>query len=182
MESNREIAKDSHPFFTLSICEKHYIAISKLVMPTCELRPEKDRQWNTKLHWAVWWFDIYILGVSPSVAAVPHDDRGVFRNISSPPSLSAILRAEMVSLKCSLHAKVAHSRHRVLPVPVGLSRTPFTFWNKQADVQWFQLLRELLPTMMRFCLLAAVNYWQKSNKMFHKFLLEAEWDYPNEPH
>lgn len=103
-------------------------------MPTYELRPEKDRQWNTKLHWAVWWFDIYILGVSPSVAAVPQDDRGVFRNISSPPSLSAILRAEMVSLKCSLHAKVAHSRHRVLPVPVGLSRTPFTFWNKQADM------------------------------------------------
>lgn len=71
--------------------------------------------------------EVNILGVSPSVAAVPHDDSAVFGNSSSPPSLSAILRAEMVSLKWSLQARVAHSRHRVLPVPVGLSRTPFTF-------------------------------------------------------
>lgn len=65
--------------------------------------------------------------MSPSVAAVPQEDKGVLGNISSQPSRSAILRAEMVSLKCSLQARVEHSRHRVLPVPVGLSRTPFDF-------------------------------------------------------
>lgn len=61
------------------------------------------------------------------MAAVPQEDKGVLGNISSLPSRSAILRAEMVSLKCSLQARVEHSRHRVLPVPVGLSRTPFDF-------------------------------------------------------
>lgn len=68
-----------------------------------------------------------VLGVSPSVAAVPHDDIGLSGNSSAPPILSAILRAEMVSLKFSLQPRVEHSRQSVLPVPVGLSRTPLTF-------------------------------------------------------
>lgn len=72
-----------------------------------------------------------ILGVSPSV---PQDDRGVLGNMSFPSILSAILRAEMVSLKCSLQARLAHSRHKVLPVPVGLSRAPLTGWNEQEEM------------------------------------------------
>ena len=69
-----------------------------------------------------------VLVPSPSVAAVPQVATGVSGNISAPFSLSVILRAEMVSLKWSLQASVAHSRHRVFPVPVGLSSTPFTFY------------------------------------------------------
>ncbi|TNN24985.1 hypothetical protein EYF80_064888 [Liparis tanakae] len=63
-----------------------------------------------------------VLAVAPSVAAVPHDATGVLGNMSAPPSFSAILRAEMESLKWSRQASVAHSRHRVFPVPdpVGL--------------------------------------------------------------
>lgn len=63
---------------------------------------------------------------SPSEAAFPQDDKGRWGK-SSPGILSAILWAEMASRKCSLQASVAHSRHSVFPVPVGLSRMPFTF-------------------------------------------------------
>lgn len=70
---------------------------------------------------------LFIPGVSPSVAAVPQDDIGLSGNSSAPPILSAILRADMESLKYALQPSDAQSRHKVFPVPVGLSRTPFTF-------------------------------------------------------
>lgn len=67
-------------------------------------------------------------GASPSEAVLPQDDKGRSGK-SSPCARSAILRAEMASRRCSRQASVVHSRHRVFPVPVGLSRTPFTFWG-----------------------------------------------------
>ena len=82
-----------------------------------------------------------VLVESPSVAGVPQDDRGVSGKSSAPFIFSAILRAEMVSLKFCLHARVAHSRHRVLPVPVGLSRIPFFFCKHDGTLtvidHWF---------------------------------------------
>lgn len=35
----------------------------------------------------------------------------------------------MASRRCSRQASVLQSRHSVFPVPVGLSRMPFTFWT-----------------------------------------------------
>lgn len=64
--------------------------------------------------------------VSPSEAASPQDDK-VRSGKSSPWALSAILRAEMASRRCSCQASVVQRRHKVFPVPVGLSRRPFTF-------------------------------------------------------
>lgn len=109
--------------------------------------PEDDREWNSMVYQVVWWFGKNLLG-SAFVAAVPQDGRHVFGNISSPPSLTAIFWADTLSLRCSRHAKVAHRRHRVLPVPVGLSRTPFTFWNERQtlvssfdrDMKWWHFL------------------------------------------
>lgn len=134
---------------------------------SCRRQPLKQ----FKLHWAAW-SDMNILGASPSAAAIPQDDSGVVGNSSSLPSLSAILPAEMVSLKCSLHARVAHRRHRVLPVPVGLSRTPFTLWKKQADVHWFHLWSEILPNSVMFsCLLSDVNSQQGIRCFINYFLI-----------
>lgn len=67
-------------------------------------------------------------GASPSGAVLPQDDKGRSGK-SSPCARSAILWAERVSRRCSRQASVVHSRHSVFPVPVGLSRTPFTFWG-----------------------------------------------------
>lgn len=69
--------------------------------------------------------------MSPSVAALPQEDMGLSGKSSTPFIRCAILRAEMVSLKCSLQARVEQSRHRVFPVPVGLSRMPFTFFIEE---------------------------------------------------
>lgn len=80
---------------------------------------------------------LYIPGTSPSVAAVPHADRGLSGKSSAPPIFSTILRADMESLKYSLQPSVAQSRHRVLPVPVGLSRTPLTFYNRRSSTFGF---------------------------------------------
>ena len=65
-------------------------------------------------------------GTSPSGTAFPQDAKARSRK-SSPDALSAILRAETASRRCSRQASVLQRRHRVFPVPVGLSRTPFTF-------------------------------------------------------
>lgn len=83
----------------------------------------------------------FIPGVSPSVADVPQDDTGLSGKSSAPPILSAILRAEIESLKYALHPSAAQRRHRVFPVPVGLSSTPFTFYNRQTTHH--QLKRKL---------------------------------------
>lgn len=67
-------------------------------------------------------------GASPapaSAAASPQDDKVRSRK-SSPCTLSAILWAEMASRRCSRQASVLQRRHNVFPVPVGLSRMPFT--------------------------------------------------------
>lgn len=63
---------------------------------------------------------------SPSAATDPQEVRGVFWGVSPPTRLSIIFLV-IWSFNCSLHANVAHSRHKVLPVPVGLSRTPLFF-------------------------------------------------------
>lgn len=63
---------------------------------------------------------------SPPAATDPQEVRGVFWDVSAPSRLSIILLV-IWSFNCSLHARVAHSRHKVLPVPVGLSRTPLIF-------------------------------------------------------
>ena len=65
-------------------------------------------------------------GTSPSGMAFPQDAK-VRSGKSSPDALSAILRAETASRRCSRQASVLQRRHCVFPVPVGLSRMPFTF-------------------------------------------------------
>lgn len=123
------------------VCPKTNSGVSLYVLWSWRKQPLK--YFKLHRHWA----HMNILGVSPSVAAVPQDDRGVFGNISSPPSFSAILRALMVSLKCSLQARVAHSRHKVFPVPVGLSRTPFTFWKQTWELQTIWCVFPLLLSL-----------------------------------
>lgn len=73
--------------------------------------------------------------VSPSVAELPQEDIGLSGKSSAPPIFSDIFLAEMVSLKWSLQASVEHSRHRVFPVPVGLSSTPFTLYSDKNTEQ-----------------------------------------------
>lgn len=63
---------------------------------------------------------------SPTAAADPQEGRGGFWDIS-PAVRFPIILLVILSLNCSLHARVAHSRHKVLPVPVGLSSTPLFF-------------------------------------------------------
>lgn len=70
----------------------------------------------------------HLPGISASVAALPQDAMGLSGKSSTPFMRCAIFRAEIVSLKCSRQASVEHRRHNVFPVPVGLSKMPFTFF------------------------------------------------------
>lgn len=87
--------------------------------------------------------------VSPSVAAVPQEAIGRSGKSSAPPILSAILRADIESLKYALQPSEAHRRHRVFPVPVGLSSTPFTFYDKEITHAAFNLTTPLTASNRR---------------------------------
>lgn len=75
-------------------------------------------------------------------------DRSMSSSLVLPPVSCEISWAALVSLMCSLQARVAHSRHRVFPVPVGLSRTPFFFCNTKSvrasccdvGLKWFIII------------------------------------------
>lgn len=71
----------------------------------------------------------------PGISASPQDDTGLSGKSSAPFSRWAIFCAEMASLKCSFQAKVEQRRHSVFPVPVGLSKIPFTFLNSEKEMK-----------------------------------------------
>jgi len=58
-------------------------------------------------------------------AATAHERHHRIRQTEARTQVRVVTRTTYFSISCSRHARVAHSKHKVLPVPVGLSSRAF---------------------------------------------------------